>query len=227
MELITIKNLYKSYQLGEVKVAALQGLSLSIDQGEFIALYGASGSGKTTLLNIIGCIDAPTSGQVFYEQKQINYSLTKKLSRFRLNKIGFVFQSYNLMPVLSANENIEYPLLLTDKSETKRNRLVEDIIGRIGLSDVKYHKPRQLSGGQRQRVAIGRALVNKPKLVIADEPTANLDVKTSRRILELLCKLNEDENTTFIVATHDPLVREYVGRSIMIRDGKKRTEEHV
>lgn len=227
MQLITIKNLFKTYRLGEVEVSALRGLSLFIEQGEFVALYGASGSGKTTLLNIIGCIDAPTSGKVFYEQKQINYSLSKKLGQFRLNKIGFVFQSYNLVPVLNAYENIEYPLLLTDKSENERKQLVEDIIDQVGLTDVKDHKPRQLSGGQRQRVAIGRALVNKPTLVIADEPTANMDVKTSRRILELLCDLNEIENTTFLIATHDPLVKEYVGRSIMIRDGKIRTKEHV
>ncbi|PAU92887.1 lipoprotein-releasing system ATP-binding protein LolD [Aliifodinibius salipaludis] len=227
MQLITIKNLFKTYRLGDVEVSALRGLSLSIEQGEFVALYGASGSGKTTLLNIIACIDAPSSGKVFYEQKQINYSQSKKLGQFRLNKIGFVFQSYNLVPVLNTYENIEYPLLLTAKSEEERKQLVENIIDQVGLTDVKGHKPRQLSGGQRQRVAIGRALVNKPKLVIADEPTANLDVKTSRRILELLTGLNEVENTTFLIATHDPLVKEYVGRSIMIRDGKIRTKEHV
>lgn len=227
MQLITIKNLFKTYRLGEVEVSALRGLSLTIEPGEFVALYGASGSGKTTLLNIIGCIDAPTSGQIFYEQKQINYSQSKKLGQFRLNKVGFVFQSYNLIPVLNAYENIEYPLLLTDKSEDEREQLVENIIDQVELTDVKDHKPRQLSGGQRQRVAIGRALVNKPRLVVADEPTANLDVRTSRRILELLTRLNEGENTTFLIATHDPLVKEYVARSIMIRDGKIRTKEHV
>ncbi|NGP86989.1 ABC transporter ATP-binding protein [Fodinibius halophilus] len=227
MSLIRINHLCKTYRMGEVEVSALQNIAMKITAGEKLALYGASGSGKTTLLNIIGCIDAPTSGEVRYRDTVLDYSARRQLSQFRLQQIGFVFQSYNLMPVLSAYENIEYPLLLTDKSKSERARLVDYMLKSIALDKFKNHKPKQLSGGQRQRVAIGRALVNKPTLVIADEPTANLDVVTSKQILNLISDLNRTEKNTVIIATHDPLVRDYVDRSVMIRDGKIREVEDV
>lgn len=220
MPIIYIKELSKTYDLGSHQVHALKKINLEIDKGEFVAVVGPSGSGKSTLMNIIGCIDSCDSGELFIKQKQIQLNNLSKLSSFRSENIGFIFQSFNLVPVLNVFENIEYPLLLTDLHAKERKEKVCGIIEDVGLSPFIKHKPNTLSGGQKQRVAIARALVNNPIVVLADEPTANLDTKTSNQILALMRELNLVQNTTFIITTHDPLVMSYTDREIVIQDGQ-------
>ena len=217
--LVRTDNLEKTYKLGRTEVPALRGLTLAIGEGEFTALSGPSGSGKTTLLNVLGLIDSPTVDRVFLEGTEVRYNGLSNLHRVRLEKLGFIFQTFNLIPVLTAYENVEYPLLLTKKSSSVRRQLVERVLKDVMIWEFRDHKPNELSGGQRQRVAIARALVNSPRIVLADEPTANIDSVTAREILDLMRTLNEEEKVTFLFATHDPLVLSYARRVVKLHDG--------
>ncbi len=222
MNIIEMKNIRKDYPLGETVVHALRGVDLSVKEGEFISIVGPSGSGKTTLLNIIGCIDTPTEGSVRIADEDITALDDKKLTNIRLFKVGFIFQTFNLIPVLNLLENVEFPLLLMkDKGWSKDDirMRAERCIDDVGLKDFMNHRPAELSGGQRQRVAIARALVTNPQIVLADEPTANLDSETGATILKLMKRLNETENVTFVFSTHDPDVLQYASGVIKIRDG--------
>jgi len=217
--LIHTQDLVKHYALGHVTVPALRNVTLTVDKGEFATICGPSGSGKTTLLNLLGFIDSPSSGKVYFEGAEIRYNGLSKLHSLRLDKVGFIFQTFNLIPVLSAYENVEYPLLLTKKTSRARRELVERILREVKLWDWRKHKPNELSGGQRQRVAIARALVNNPGLVLADEPTANIDSATAAEILDLMRTLNEEDRVTFLFSTHDPTVVAYAKRIIRLHDG--------
>jgi putative ABC transport system ATP-binding protein len=220
MELIKMEEIKKDYFLGETVVHALRGVDLIIDKGEFVAIWGPSGSGKTTLLNLIGTIDEASSGRLFIKGEEVKKLSDDRRTEFRNRSIGFIFQGFNLIPVLSALENVMLPLeimgtSLSNVRETALKRLDE-----VGLSDFVGHLPDKLSGGQRQRVAIARALVTNPNLVIADEPTANLDSETSHKIIELMRGLNENEKTTFIFSTHDPRLLDQVERLVRLEDGR-------
>ncbi len=219
MSIVSIKQLSKTYDLGSHQVHALRNIDLKIDRGEFLAVVGPSGSGKSTLMNIIGCIDNFNSGELVINQQPVDLNYLTKLSAFRLKHIGFIFQSFNLVPVLNVFENIEYPLLLTSLPVEERKEKVNNMIENVGLKQFVHHKPNTLSGGQKQRVAISRALINNPLVVLADEPTASLDTETSHQILTLMKELNQSYRTTFIITTHDPLVRSYTTREIEIKDG--------
>jgi putative ABC transport system ATP-binding protein len=220
VNIIEIKDLKKDYALGKTTVNAIRGIDLSIEKGDFISIIGPSGSGKTTLLNIIGCIDQATSGSVKIAGKEITSLNDKKITDIRLHQIGFIFQTFNLIPVLNALENVEFPLLLMKnrtKAEVRKKAL--SLLEAVGLSEHIHHRPSELSGGQRQRVAIARALVTNPNIVLADEPTANLDSVTGESILETMRSMNEREHTTFIFSTHDANVLKYARKVIKIRDG--------
>ncbi|MFZ1081817.1 MAG: ABC transporter ATP-binding protein [Candidatus Kryptoniota bacterium] len=217
--LVQTKAITKTYTLGKTEVHALRGLTLDIESGEFTAISGPSGSGKTTLLNLLGLIDSPTAGTVFLEGNQVKYNGLTKLHSIRLEKLGFIFQSFNLIPVLTAYENIEYPLLLAKKSASQRRMMVERALMEVKLWEFRKHKPNELSGGQRQRVAIARALVNRPRLILADEPTANIDSATAAEILDLMHTLNEEDKVTFLFSTHDQLVMQHAKRIVKLHDG--------
>lgn len=220
MNIIDMKNITKNYPLGKTVVHALRGISLEIAEGDLVSIIGPSGSGKTTLLNIIGCIDRPTDGSIKIDDKEIIHLNDNQLTDLRLFKIGFIFQTFNLIPVLNVLENVEFPVMLMKKHSKKEvTKRAQNLIEAVGLKDHINHKPFELSGGQRQRVAIARALVTKPCIVLADEPTANLDSETGANILELMKKMNEEEKTTFIFSTHDPDVIKYAKKTIRIRDG--------
>lgn len=219
MMFIITKDIKKSYQLGKTEVKALRGLDLTIDKGEFICIAGPSGAGKSTLLNIIGLLDKPTSGQLIFNNTDVDSLNNKELHAFRKKNIGFIFQSFHLIPVLNAYENIEFPLLLRRIKKTERLKIIEKMAKEVGIVEKLKHRPDELSGGQRQRVAITRALVTRPEIVIADEPTANLDSVTGKNILELMKFMKEEENTTFIIATHDNSIMKYADRVIKIVDG--------
>ena len=217
---IEARDVVKDYPLGKTIVNAVKGVSISVEEGDFLSVIGPSGSGKTTLLNIMGCIDSATSGSVKIDGEEITTMSDKKLTDLRLHKIGFIFQTFNLIPVLNLRENVEFPLLLMKKySSSEIRKRAEKLIEEVGLLNYIEHRPAELSGGQRQRVAIARALVTGPSIVFADEPTANLDSKTSESILELMRELNEKEKTTFIFSTHDPDVLKYAKKIVKIRDG--------
>jgi len=216
-EMIDIK---KDYFLGETVVHALRGIDLTIDKGEFVAIWGPSGSGKTTLLNLIGAIDQPTSGQFYIEGQEIKRLSDNKKTELRNRSIGFIFQGFNLIPVLSALENVMLPLEIRGASFSKAREKALWRLDEVGLSDFVSHRPDKMSGGQQQRVAIARALVTGPSLVIADEPTANLDTGTSKKIIGLMRNLNEKEKTTFIFSTHDQRLLDQVKRLIRLEDGK-------
>lgn len=223
--LIHIEHVSKTYESGSFQVHALREIHLSIQEGEFLALVGPSGSGKTTLLNIMGSLDIPTSGQVFLDGEDLFRHNEATLADLRLQKLGFIFQSYNLIPVLSAYENVEFPLLLRRiPAETRKNQ-VEQILQELGLAEQIHKRPSEMSGGQQQRVAVARAIVTKPRLVLADEPTANLDSKTSQELLERMRQLNEKYKTTFVFSTHDPLVMQIARRIVYLRDGQIEREE--
>ncbi|MBN2143245.1 MAG: ABC transporter ATP-binding protein [Candidatus Aureabacteria bacterium] len=220
MDIIEIKNLKKNYTLGKTLVPALRGLNFTVETGDLLSVIGPSGSGKTTLLNIIGCIDFPTEGSVRIGHEEITLMNDKQITQIRLNKIGFIFQTFNLIPVLDVAENIEFPLLLMKKHSKKEIRKhAEKLADDVGLKDFLRHRPAELSGGQRQRVAIARALVTNPDIVLADEPTANLDSQTGAQILELMKKMNEQEKTTFLFSTHDPNVLKYARKIVQLKDG--------
>jgi putative ABC transport system ATP-binding protein len=221
MSVVRIENVCKDYLLGDQKVQALKNISLSFDPGVFLAIAGPSGSGKTTLLNLIGCIDTPSSGRIYINDQDISGRTADQLADLRNRTIGFVFQTFNLLPVLSASENVEYPLLQrADVSREERKKRVAYFLDIVGLSKFAGHRPNQLSGGQRQRVAIARALVIHPSIVLADEPTANLDHKTGEEILALMKKINRSFKTTFIFSTHDKRVIAKADRLVRIDDGE-------
>jgi ABC-type lipoprotein export system ATPase subunit len=221
MELIELRHICKNYHLGDIEVAVLKGVSLKVAQGELIALMGASGSGKSTLMNILGCLDRPSSGEYWLDGKEMSRLSSDQRALARNRKIGFVFQNFNLLPRTSALENVAMPLAYGSEhlSERETRRRAEEILCRVGLDDRLDHKPSQLSGGQQQRVAIARALVNRPTLLFADEPTGNLDSRTSAEVLHMFQQLNEQERITIILVTHDANVARYAERVIHIRDG--------
>lgn len=219
--IVEIRNVVKEFALGTTTVQALRGVSLTIERGEFTAIAGPSGSGKTTLLNLIGCMDVATRGEVLVDGQSTNAMKDKELTALRLFKIGFIFQSFNLVPVLTLYQNIELPLLLQGKlSPREREARIMALVERVGLASHVYHRPMELSGGQRQRVAIARALVTKPALIMADEPTANLDSKTGEQILDLMREMHREENTTFIFSTHDASVMRLARRVVKLVDGQ-------
>jgi putative ABC transport system ATP-binding protein len=218
--LIRVEQIRKSYSLGGTEVRALRGLDISIGEGEFTALAGPSGSGKTTLLNIIGCIDKPDQGRLFLDGEDVTDRSLNSLARVRRERLGYVFQSFNLIPVLNAYENVEYPLLLTKAPAAERRRRVQSLLDRVGLGEKHRNRPGQLSGGERQRVAIARALVARPAAVLADEPTANLDSVTSAEILDLMQELNREQKVAFLFSTHDPRIVSKAGRVVRLMDGR-------
>ena len=221
MSLVRIEGVTKEYQLGDQKVVALHDITLTIDEGVFLAIAGPSGSGKTTLLNIIGCIDTPSRGKVFIDDSEVTGLSANALADLRARTTGFIFQTFNLFPVLSAAENVEYPLLqLPEVSRKERQSRVDRYMSMVGLDRYAHHTPNQLSGGQRQRVAIARALAINPRIVLADEPTANLDSKTGENILCLMKEINHQLGTTFIFSTHDQRVMSLADRLVRIEDGR-------
>jgi putative ABC transport system ATP-binding protein len=219
MALIEAQEITKTYRLGEVAVNALNNVSLNIEKGEFIAIMGPSGSGKSTFMNIIGCLDKPTSGRYLLEGLDVARMDRDQLAAIRNKKIGFVFQGFNLLPRTSAIENVELPLLYDGANAKERTERAAAALATVGLSGRENHRPNQLSGGQQQRVAIARALVNSAPIILADEPTGNLDTKTSFEIMELFVKLNEESNITLILVTHEKDIAEFSRRRIFFRDG--------
>lgn len=220
MKVIETHNLSKNYNPDTMPVHALNGVNLTIERGEFTAIVGPSGSGKTTLLNIIGGLDNPTSGSVIIEGTDIANLKGSALINFRLHNIGFVFQAYNLIPVLTAKENVEFIMLLQNRPVAEREARVNELLKAVGLSDKIGKRPSELSGGQQQRVAVARALASKPQFVLADEPTANLDSKSAENLLDIMLRLNEEENMTFIFSTHDARVIRRARRVVTLEDGR-------
>ncbi len=221
MSIVRFENVFKEYSLGTQTVQALSGITLNINDGEFLAIAGPSGSGKSTLLNLIGCIDTPSFGKIFINEQDVSGKTPDELSALRARTIGFIFQTFNLFPVLSAEENVEYPLLqFKELSKVERRNRVVKFLDIVGLSKFSNHRPNQLSGGQRQRVAIARALATQPRIILADEPTANLDHKTGEGILQLMREINSTYRTTFIFSTHDARVMSMANRLIYIEDGQ-------
>jgi len=218
--IVKLKEVTKVYQDGKVAVSALRGVDLELQKGEFVAVAGPSGSGKTTLLNIIGGLDKPTTGNVFLEEKPLGAMSRGELSRLRLHRIGFIFQSYNLVPVLTAYENAEFVLLLQKRPGEERRKRVVNLLEEVGLSGLENRFPREMSGGQQQRVAIARSIASEPALVLADEPTANVDSQTASELLDLMEKLNQENEVTFLFSTHDPAVMERARRLIRLKDGR-------
>ena len=220
MNIVECVNVNKTYQQGQVKVQALKGVSLQIDKGEFLAIAGPSGSGKTTLLNMIGGLDLIDSGSIFVDGQEFENLSQSQLANLRLHKIGFVFQAYNLIPVLSSIENVEYVMLLQGIPLQERRERARAILDEVGLKDEYNRRPAALSGGQQQRVAVARAIVSNPSIVLADEPTANLDSKTGQGLLEMMKQMNAAKQITFIFSTHDRMVMDYAHRLVKLRDGR-------
>jgi putative ABC transport system ATP-binding protein len=219
--IVDVRKVSKDYMLGKTVVPALRDVSLEVDEGEFLAVAGPSGSGKTTLLNLVGCVDTPTSGTVVVNGEDTGKLSERALTDLRLRTIGFIFQSFNLVSVLSVFQNVEFPLLLQGAlSKPERQRRVGGLLEAVGLSEHARHRPSELSGGQRQRVAIARALVTRPRLVLADEPTANLDSATGANIIDLMREMNRRDGTTFIFSTHDPKVMSHANAIVRIADGR-------
>lgn len=223
--LIECIGLKKNYWLGRTRVKALRGIDLRIKEGEFLVLAGPSGSGKSTLLNIIGLIDSPSSGSITFTSQEMSKIKESKRAKQRKKNIGFIFQNFHLVPVLNVYENVEFPLLLLHISVKKRKILIEKYLRKVGLWERRRHKPSQLSGGEQQRAAIARALVKQPRLVIADEPSANLDSDNTLQVLQTMRQLNREEGVTFIIASHDPIVMGAGKRVLRIRDGKLINEQ--
>jgi len=228
MSIAKLENIHKVYHIGKIDFPALRGISFSIEKGEFLSIAGPSGSGKTTVLNLVGCLDKPSRGKIFLDDKNITDFPASKLADVRRKNIGFIFQTFNLIPVLTAMENVEFPLILEGQHDLKeRHRLTEEILTEVGLKDFLHRRPNEMSGGQQQRVAVARALVKKPKLVLADEPTANLDSVTGQEILELMLELNQKTSATFVFSTHDKMVMDFARRIIKLRDGKIESDQKV
>jgi len=221
---IRLENIVKTYDLGEVQVHALRGVSLEIYPGEFVAVMGASGSGKSTLMNIIGCLDKATRGRYFLDGKDVSGLTKRELAKIRSQKIGFVFQQFNLLSRTSALENVELPTIYAGVPIEERERRAREALQRVGLAEREGHFPSQLSGGQQQRVAIARALVNNPALLLEDEPTGNLDSRTSVEIMDILQKLNDEHGLTVIIVTHEPDIAQYAKRAMEFRDGKMKKD---
>ncbi|MCK6545037.1 ABC transporter ATP-binding protein [Myxococcota bacterium] len=219
--IVELRSVVKEYPLGKLVVQALRGVDLVIEKGEFTTIAGPSGSGKTTLLNLIGCVDVPTRGSVVVDGAVTDHLDDRKLTELRLRKLGFIFQSFNLVAVLNVFQNVEFPLLLQGgMTAGERAKRVEELVHKVGLDKQMTQRPNELSGGQRQRVAIARALVTKPSIVLADEPTANLDSATGQNIIELMRQINHRDHTTFIFSTHDHRVMEHADRIVRIEDGR-------
>ena len=219
MKVVCCKDVKKNFKVGNEKVEILKGITLDIKEGEFVAIIGESGSGKSTFLNILGGLMPCECGEITINENRIDKLNENKLALFRRHNVGFIFQAYNLMPQLSAIENVEMPLIFSGVSKNKRRKRALDMLKKVGLEDRVNHKPSELSGGQQQRVSIARALMNNPKVILADEPTGNLDSNTSVEILELLKELNEKYKTTFVVVTHSKVVYKYATRIIKMKDG--------
>jgi putative ABC transport system ATP-binding protein len=220
MEVTKVDNVTRVFKIGKIETQALRGVSLSIEKGEFTALVGPSGSGKTTLLQLLGCLDQPTSGRVFVNGKDVSRLNRSQRADMRRGMIGFIFQFFALIPTLSAYENIEMPLLLNGYSASQRRERVMELLEAVDLGDRAHHRPDQMSGGEQQRVAIARALATHPVLVLADEPTANLDTENGRQVMEIMQRLNQETGTTFVFATHDPRVISFARRVVTLRDGQ-------
>ncbi|HAE21009.1 MAG TPA: lipoprotein-releasing system ATP-binding protein LolD [Spirochaetaceae bacterium] len=224
--ILQLEQVRKTYIKGENQVHALAGVDLTIEQGEFLAVVGPSGSGKTTLLNIVGCLDSPSSGRVLYKGESLGAMKEDQLSDYRKEHISFIFQSYNLIPVLTVRENVELPLVIERKLSKEAIRAkADEVIASVGLKGLGERYPRELSGGQEQRVAIARALVKEPYIVLADEPTANLDSHTAEEIVDIMREINRTKGATFIFSTHDPLVQKHARRVLTIRDGLVHADE--
>lgn len=220
MPLIELRDIHKTYSLGEIDVPALQGVSLDIDHGDYVALMGPSGSGKTTLMNTLGCLDHPTSGSYLLDGEEVMEMSGDERARLRNRKIGFVFQNFNLLARTTALENVELPLLYSGFRARQRHDRARQLLEKVGLKARAHHHPSQLSGGQQQRVAIARALSNEPPILLADEPTGNIDTRTSGEILDLFRQLNQEDGITIILVTHDQDVAQHARRAVVIRDGR-------
>jgi putative ABC transport system ATP-binding protein len=227
MKVIELQDVTRVYRIGEVETQSLRGVTLDVEDGEFCAIVGPSGSGKTTMLQLMGCLDRPTSGSVFINGKEVTRLSPNRRADLRKGTIGFVFQFFALIPGLTAYENIELPLLLTGEKGSDRQARVQELLEAVGLSGRARHRPDQMSGGEQQRVAIARALANHPVLILADEPTANLDTDNGRQVMEIMQQLNEETGTTFIFATHDPRVIPFARRTVELRDGQLADNSHL
>jgi putative ABC transport system ATP-binding protein len=226
MSLLELKKVKKIYQQGKIEVPALRGVDLNVEEGEFTTIFGPSGSGKTTLLNMIGCLDTPSEGEIKFNGDEISKLSRTKLAMVRRYNIGFIFQSYNLIPVLTAYENVEFAIrLISHSKEAQIREKVLKILEEVGLKGLETRRPNELSGGEKQRVAIARALVKEPKIVLADEPTANLDSETGTEVIKIMFKMNQELDTTFIFSTHDPLIMKFATRLINLKDGLISGEE--
>ena len=219
MEVAKLTDVTRVYKIGKVETRALNGVSITIGDGEFTSLVGPSGSGKTTLLQLIGCLDQPTSGKVFIDGKETTNLNRNQRADLRKGTIGFVFQFFALIPTLTAYENVEMPLLLNNKNSTERKQRVLELLQAVDMSGRAHHRPDQLSGGQQQRIAVARALATNPKLILADEPTANLDTENGKQVMDIMQKLNRETGVTFVFATHDPRVISYAKRVVTLEDG--------
>jgi putative ABC transport system ATP-binding protein len=220
MEVAKVENVTRVYTVGKIETQALRGVSLTIESGEFAALVGPSGSGKTTLLQLLGCLDQPTSGRVFIDGRDVSQLSRNERADIRRDKLGFVFQFFALIPTLTAYENVELPLLLGGNGTSDRAARVDELLGSVGLADRAHHRPDQLSGGEQQRVAVARALATNPSLILADEPTANLDTANGEAVMQTMARLNQETGVTFVFATHDPRVIKFARRVITLRDGQ-------
>ncbi len=218
--ILELRDVMKIYKMGETEIRALNGVTLNVEKGEFLSIVGPSGSGKSTILNIIGCIDIPTSGEVFLDGDDVSKLKDRELTKIRLHKIGFIFQQFYLIPTLNAMENVELPMKEAKVPREERRKRVRKLLEHVGLEEREKHYPNQLSGGEQQRVAIARSLANNPSLILADEPTGEIDSETSEKIVSLLKKLNSEKKVTLIVVTHNLKVAGYANRSITLEDGK-------
>ncbi len=218
--IIKLEDVWKIYQLGKMELPVLKGIDLDINRGAFVVILGPSGSGKSTLLNMVGCLDLPTKGTVYLDGRNISKMSEDELSQVRGQKIGFVFQQFNLLQNLNALENVMMPMIFQGKSENIRQEKAKSLLVSLGLGDRIYHKPSELSGGEQQRIAIARSLSNNPEIVVADEPTGNLDSATGKKIMEILINLHKNEGKTIVVVTHDPTIADYSSQIVRIKDGQ-------